>query len=100
VAFYSALGGFKEEAMQMPNGTYHVLSSEGKPRAGVMVPKAPMPQAWTPYVQVENVDQTLERAKKLGATVHVAGEDIPGVGRIGILADPQGGWLGLLTPSA
>jgi len=99
VAFYSALGGFSEEKMPMPNGTYHVLNFDGKPRAGVTVPPAPMEQAWLPYVQVDNVDQTLERAKKLGADVKIPGTDIPNVGRFGIFVDPQGGWLGVLTPS-
>ena len=31
--------------------------------------------------------------------VHVAGEDIPGIGRIGIFSDPQGGMLGVLQPA-
>src|SRR5262245_14161654 len=41
LAFYKAIGGFTVESMQMPNGAYHVLSSDGKPRAGIM--KSPMP---------------------------------------------------------
>ena len=48
-----------------------------------------MPQAWMPYVQVANADQTVEKAKRLGATIHVAGDDVPGIGRIAILEDTQ-----------
>jgi hypothetical protein len=98
VAFYSKLGGFKEEKMEMDGSTYHILNADGKGRAGVMKPPHPMPQAWTPYVQVDSTDQTIAKAKKLGADVKLAGEDIPGVGRIGLFVDPQGGWLGVLQP--
>jgi predicted enzyme related to lactoylglutathione lyase len=98
-AFYSQLG-FTENKMEMPGmGTYHVLESDGKPRAGIM--KTPMPQApqaWMPYVQVTNVDQTVAKAQKLGATVHMPPTDVATVGRLAIFTDPQGGWLGLLAP--
>jgi predicted enzyme related to lactoylglutathione lyase len=100
VAFYSKIGGFTEEKMDMPSGAYHILNHDGKGRAGVMNPPAPMPQAWMPYVQVANADQTVEKAKKLGATIHVPGEDVPGIGRIAIFSDPQGAWLGILQPAS
>jgi uncharacterized protein len=100
VAFYSQLG-FTEEKMEMPGmGTYHVLNSDGKGRAGVM--KTPMPdapQAWMPYVQVKDVDATVAKATKLGGKVHVPPNDVQGVGRLAIFTDPQGGWLGVLAPA-
>jgi predicted enzyme related to lactoylglutathione lyase len=99
VAFYGKLG-FEDQPMEMgPMGTYHVLTSAGQPRAGVM--KTPMPdapEAWMPYVQVKSVDEIAAKAQKLGAQVHVQPSDIPGVGRFAIFTDPQGGWLGVLTP--
>ena len=99
VAFYTAFAGFTEEKMPMKDGTYHILNAGGKGRAGVMKSPMPMPQSWLPYVQVTSVDDTVAKAKKLGANVHVAGEDVPGVGRIAVFSDPQGGMLGLLQPS-
>ena len=99
VAFYSQFG-FTEEKMEMPGfGTYHVLNSDGKPRAGVM--KHPMPeapQAWTPYVQVNDVDAICAKVTKLGGKVQVPANDVAGVGRVAVFTDPQGGWLGVLTP--
>lgn len=99
VAFYTQLG-FEEQKMDMgPMGTYHVLNSGGKPRAGVM--KTPMPdapQAWMPYVQVKNVDETVAKAQKLGAQIHMPPSDVATVGRLAIFTDPQGGWLGVLAP--
>jgi predicted enzyme related to lactoylglutathione lyase len=99
VEFYSKIGGFTEEKMEMKDGTYRVLNRDGKGRAGVMKPPMPMPQAWMPYVQVENADATVAKAKKLGANVFVSGEDVPGIGRLAIFADPQGGMLGILQPA-
>ncbi len=99
VEFYSKIGGYTDEKMQMKEGAYHILKRDGKGRAGVMKPPMPMPQAWMPYVQVASVDQTIEKAKQLGANVQVAGEDIPGIGRIGIFSDPLGGMLGVLQPA-
>lgn len=100
VAFYSAVGGFTSEAMEMPGmGTYSVLNSGGQARAGILAPPMPeAPHAWTPYVQVESADKSTERAKKLGATVVVPPTDVPGVGRFSIVIDPLGAAIGILQP--
>ena len=98
LAFYTKIGGFTVEKMAMPNGDYSILNAGGKGRAGVMkAQQAQIPQAWLPYVQVENADQTLAKAKKLGSDVKMT-ENVPGVGRIGVIADPQGAWIGVLQP--
>ncbi len=100
VAFYTQLG-FTEEKMDMGgHGTYHVLNADGKPRAGVMTTPMPeAPQAWMPYVQVKHVDETIAKVTKLGGQVHVQPNDVPGVGRLAVFTDPQGGWLGVLAPA-
>ena len=100
VAFYQAIGGFEVKAQEMPGmGTYHVLESDGKPRAGIL--KSPMPgipQSWMPYVQVESADATHDKAKRLGADVKVPPMDVPGVGRFAIVTDSQGAAIGILQP--
>lgn len=98
VAFYQAVGAWKDAPMDMgPMGTYHVLEADGTGRAGVM--KAPMPgipQVWMPYVQVDDADATLARAKRLGADVKMPCNDVPGVGRLAIFTDPLGCAVGIL----
>jgi uncharacterized protein len=100
VKFYSQIGGFTPSKMEMGEmGTYHILSSDGQSRAGIM--KSPMPEAphtWLPYVQVASADQTADKAKRLGATIVVPPTDIPNVGRFAILVDSQGGGTGILQP--
>jgi predicted enzyme related to lactoylglutathione lyase len=101
VKFYEALGGFKDEPMDMgPMGTYHVLNKDGAGRAGVMKsPMADIPSNWLPYVQVEDADKIAERAKKLGGNVVVPPADIPDVGRFAVIVDPQGAAIGILKPN-
>jgi uncharacterized protein len=102
VAFYSAIGGFSADTMEMGEmGTYHLLKSDSEPRAGIMKQMmAEQPHAWLPYVQVASADATSDKAKRLGGTVIVPPTDIPNVGRFSIVADTQGAPIGLLQPAA
>jgi predicted enzyme related to lactoylglutathione lyase len=98
VEFYAKVGSFTTTVMEVGEmGAYHVLESDGQPRAGVMKQLMPgQPHAWLPYVQVANPDATADRAKKLGATIVVPPTDIKNVGRFSVLVDPQGCALGIL----
>ena len=101
VAFYKKIGGFTgAKGMEMPGmGTYHVLETDDKPRAGVMRPPMPeAPRGWIPYVHVASADQAVAKAKKLGAEA-LPVQDIPNVGRFSVVKDPQGAHLGILQPS-
>ncbi|MES1161595.1 MAG: VOC family protein, partial [Rhizobacter sp.] len=93
VAFYVKVIGYTPDAMDMgPQGTYHLLKTAGdRGRAGVMKTMDPaMPAQWVPYVHTDDCDATLAKAKQLGATICVPATDIPGIGRFGIMQDPQG----------
>lgn len=100
VAFYRGLAGFEVAKEDMGNmGTYTMLKSGGTGRAGVMKhPMAGAPSAWVPYVAVESCDKTVEKAKQLGGNAINASTDVPGVGRIAVLADPNGAVFGILQP--
>ncbi|MET0603292.1 MAG: VOC family protein [Baekduia sp.] len=58
-----------------------------------------MPPSWSMYVHTEDASATVARATELGATVVVEPFDIPGAGRMGALADPQGGVVLLWEPA-
>lgn len=100
VKFYSQIGGFTTSKMDMgPGGTYHLLESGGQSRAGIMAQQMPdQPHTWLPYVQVANADQTVDKARRLGATVVVPPTSIPNVGRFSIFVDAQGAATGILQP--
>ena len=61
----------------------------------IQTPDAKMPPQWVPYVVVENVDDALARATKLGAKPCLPVTSIPDVGRIAVIQDPQGATIGL-----
>jgi predicted enzyme related to lactoylglutathione lyase len=61
-------------------------------------PKPGAPSHWLAYVTVENVDATAEKARKLGAQIVIPPFDVPTVGRIAVLVDPQGASIGLFKP--
>jgi len=45
---------------------------------------------WVGYVVVEDLDAAVEKLKSLGGAVHRPPQDIPGVLRFSVVADPQG----------
>lgn len=51
---------------------------------------APMGPGWLGYVGVGDVDAKTKQVTELGGEVHMPPQDIPGVGRFSMVADPQG----------
>jgi predicted enzyme related to lactoylglutathione lyase len=49
-----------------------------------------VPSYWMPYFQVADCDETMAKARELGAGVMVPPQDIPSTGRFAVLQDPQG----------
>jgi predicted enzyme related to lactoylglutathione lyase len=91
--FYASLFGFAVEVVDTgPCGTHRILSRGSRSLAGIMSLPAGAPAAahWLTYIHVKDVDRTLRNAKEVGGTVEVAGREIPGVGRFGVVADPTG----------
>ena len=51
------------------------------------------------YVSVDDIDASLEKATSLGGTVVFGPYDIPNVGRFGIISDPAGAHISMITLS-
>ena len=96
--FYEKVVGYSARSQDMgPAGTYRILSRDGVDRAGVTGHLPPgTPPHWLPYVAVDDPDAAIARARKLGAKIPMACEDIPAVGRFGVLEDPTGAVLALM----
>lgn len=101
VAFYGQLFGWKSEDMDMGTGAYHVQKLGDDAIGGIMgmPPGAPagMPPVWGCYVTVTNVDDTVAQAVKLGGKLVMPVMQVPGVGRMAVIADPQGAVLSVIT---
>ncbi len=98
--FYGGLFGWKIEAMDMPEGKYYV-AKVGDVAVGGMAScpdGAPaMTTAWGCYVTVANVDETLKRCEAMGGKVLMPAMDVPTVGRMACIQDPQGAAISVIT---
>jgi len=97
VEFYTTVFGYNDKPMQMENsGTYHALQIGATGRAGILYKDA-SPQ-WLPYVHVNDTDQALARAVRMGAKELMPATDIPKIGRYAVIADPEGAALAIMKP--
>lgn len=100
--FYADMFGWKIfPGEKDPSGYLHIQNGKdfigGIPPAGDRNPQ--IPAHWLPYFLVSNVDAIAGKAKDRGAAVHLAPLDIENVGRMAVLADPQGAVFAIFTPS-
>lgn len=98
-AFYTEVLGMGAEAMDMEGGPYTVLSNaDGAQVGGAMNPQAEgIPPHWNVYFNVTDVDATIARVQELGGTVVAPAFDIPTIGRLAVLSDPQGAMFSLMA---
>jgi predicted enzyme related to lactoylglutathione lyase len=110
--FYGAALGWEFELNPGGGAPYWLIKAPGK------VPGAPLsedewnggiltmdenfppevPQHWAVYFWVDDTDHLVERLTSLGGTVTVPAFDTP-VGRMAVLADPQGAMFSVATPA-
>jgi uncharacterized protein len=100
IDFYTQALDFGHESMSMGEmGSYNMLTREGKAVCGIMntneLPMQGVPPHWATYLSVDDVDARVEKCTSMGATVVVPAMDVPTVGRMALIADPQGAhiWL-------
>lgn len=97
-AYYSAVFGWRADERPMgPFDPYTVFGDcEGDVAglAGPHVASLPFP-VWIPYVRVTDLTRTADRVQQLGGSFWLLPQDIPGVGRVAIIADPSGAPTGL-----
>jgi predicted enzyme related to lactoylglutathione lyase len=101
--FYGDLFGWQAAPFAPPGApaggppyTLFKLDPDTMGVGGMMQAQDPkMPPQWIPYVVVENVDQSLAKANKLGAKTCLPVMSIGEIGRIAVIQDPQGATIGL-----
>jgi predicted enzyme related to lactoylglutathione lyase len=94
-SFYRHVIGWRAQDSGLTDRRYTILSAGETAIGGMMALSQGMRDAggrpgWMGYIGVANVDTHVGRVQKAGGTLHRAPEDIPGVGRFAIVADPQG----------
>jgi predicted enzyme related to lactoylglutathione lyase len=91
IAFYRSVHGWEPEVQQGRGYTLFKLGTDAV--AGMTNPaqgSGDAPAHWQPYFGSDDTDATVAKVKELGGTVFVPPEDIPGVGRFAMAADPAG----------
>src|SRR5262249_59286047 len=82
--------GWNAQTFEGGGQPYKILSMKGKGVGGLMpLPEGMSEPFWLGYVGIPDIDASVARLKKAGGSVHRA-FDIPNVGRIALVTDPQG----------
>jgi len=96
--FYKQLFDWKLD--DVPEMNYTVIDVGEQGRGGGIM-KSPMPDSapqWVPYVLVDDVAASTEKARTLGATLLQGASEIPGVGWFSMLLDPTGAAFAMFKP--
>jgi predicted enzyme related to lactoylglutathione lyase len=95
-AFYAGLCGWRPEQITVPSGSYLALEMGDGVGGGIVECAARRP-LWLPYVEVPDVGEATERARRLGARVLLEPREGP-AGWRGVVAAPVAGELAFWQP--
>ena len=94
--FWCAVFGWGAKDLDLGRGgLYHAVTRGEEQEGGVMRMHGAYPPHWLYYVDVADVDAMTARATSLGGNLFVGPSDYRGMGRFSVIADPQGGVIGL-----
>lgn len=100
VHFYNSILGTTTTQISMgPDYTYTLFQVGDEQVGGAGAPLHPnTPNHWRVYFAVEDVDASAARVVELGGAIVEEAMDIPTVGRMAGVADPQGAVFSIMTP--
>jgi predicted enzyme related to lactoylglutathione lyase len=95
--FYGALfADWKLEDLPMPVGNYTMIRVGSGTGGGIMQHPMPgQPSIWIPYVLVDDIEKTTNKAVTLGGKLIKEVTEIPEMGWFSIIVDPTGAAVGL-----
>lgn len=101
IPFYSELFGW--EAKLQPSGSgpeYYIFEVDGKNVCGLvqmpfMVKLIGIPTQWNSYVSVDDIDNVVNSAVDLGASITLPVTDVTTAGKMAFLKDPEGASFGV-----
>jgi predicted enzyme related to lactoylglutathione lyase len=96
--FYTSLFDWKLE--EVPQLNYTLIGVGEGTGGGMMKGPEGVPSYWLPYVNVEDIQASTEKAKTLGATVMHGPMEVPGAGWICVIRDPTGAAIGFYQPAS
>jgi predicted enzyme related to lactoylglutathione lyase len=102
-AFYDAVVGWNIGKAEEAYNGYRMIGTDGGFAGGVLPLNAEMQQhgarpTWLGYIHVTDVDQSIKSIEQAGGKALMPATDIPNVGRIAMVADPQGAPFYVMKP--
>jgi predicted enzyme related to lactoylglutathione lyase len=105
--FYTELFGWKIEKDPGPIDYWiiHTVPTDDKgmlQRPGVnggMFKKEKTEQKPVNYIAVENIDESINKVKKLGGKIIIPKQEVPTVGYIATATDPEGNHIAMIQPT-
>lgn len=101
--FYRPLFGWAAADYRTPDASYRTLSAgdgtqaaAGRMFGEIATARAGEPVHWEPYFRLADVDALAARVVSYGGRLLAGPEDVPGVGRVCGVADPQGASFSVL----
>lgn len=93
--FYREVVGWSAKDAGVPGMPYTLVSAGDTRVAGLMTMPKELSDAgarpcWLTYIGVDDVDAWVDKVKQAGGSLHRPPQDIPGVGRFAVVADPDG----------
>ncbi len=93
--FYGNVVGWRTRDAESGPGSYRIFSSPHGEVGGLFIlageaAASGMRPAWVGYLGVDDVDASVAQILAAGGSQHMPPTDIPGVGRLAMMADPQG----------
>jgi predicted enzyme related to lactoylglutathione lyase len=98
--FYGKVLGWTTETAEMPAGPYTSWMVGQAPVGGMMKKRTemgPIPNVWGVYFGADDCDACLEDVKAAGGTVVMDPIEVPEVGRLAVVSDPQGAMFTVFT---
>jgi predicted enzyme related to lactoylglutathione lyase len=101
--FYSAVVGWDIEQKSDAPMDYRMISASDGPVAGLMPLTAEMQSGgarpcWMGYILVDDVDKSAAAVTTAGGSIHMPPWEIPGIGRMAFVANPQGVMFYIMKP--
>ncbi len=97
--FYGKMFGWQFNDVELNDMIYTLITCQNKEIAGIwQIPSEQqdqIPPHWMAYILVDNLEDSLEKAKQLGAEIKRDVTQVGDMGRLGIIIDPTGAPIAL-----
>jgi predicted enzyme related to lactoylglutathione lyase len=96
--FYGVLLGWETEIWKAGELVYPMISVDGEAHGGFGRAPEGAPSYWLAHGLVRDVDEAVLRVEAVGGSVIEPAMDLPDVGRMAVVSDPQGAVFSVFAP--